>query len=141
MTKRGCLLVVLLAVLVSEAALAQRRPPIHWLSGGDSIVVYPGETFEYEASFFSDIRIASACWWFSPSMDELLETAEKPNRILGEIVTDRIYRIRFRFHIPSTLPPRQYRGSMFIYHFPGDPGLHKLPDILSVNIYVMEPVQ
>ena len=51
---------VLLLILGRATPSVPARPPIHWVSGGGTLVAVQGEMFEFEARFFSDVPISNA---------------------------------------------------------------------------------
>jgi len=140
MPKTKVPILVALPLLFALTAMAQRRPPIHWVSGGETLAVEMGKTLDFEAAFYSDIRIPNADWWLSSSLHPLFGGALEYAGFLGEIEPDRIYRIRVRINIPPTLKSDKYTGNLHVFNRKGGQPFATVPEVLPVTIYVMEPV-
>ena len=118
---------------------AQRRPPIHWVDGGATVVVGPGEIFDFEARFFSDMPISNAHWWVSQGLDPLFVQTGSITP-LGNLEANKIYTIKHRIIVPTNLQTHQYKGVLEIYHHKenGNQSVTVYPEVLNVTIYVMD---
>jgi hypothetical protein len=147
MKKSVCLLfgaLVMLAGPTSSFLTAQNRPPLHWVSGGESIVVKQGEAFDFQAQFYSDVAITDARWVIMGRMESLIYSEHSANRgaiPIGNVEPNRIYSIRVHLQVPQNFAPGLYTGDMRVFtpkYLSGSDGWQFFPEFLRVKFYVMD---
>ena len=128
----------LLLVLGRATPAVPARPPIHWVSGGGTLVAVKGEIFEFEARFFSDVLISNA-HWFAQSLESIVGPTGSAAP-LGNLEADRVYTIERSILVPYDLPTGVYAGALLIYHHreTGNPSGEVIPETLAIKIYVIE---
>ena len=128
----------LLLLLARATPAVPARPPIHWVSGGGTLVAVQGEIFEFEARFFSDVPISNA-HWFAQSLESIVGPTGSAAP-LGNLEADRVYTIQRSVLVPYNLPTGVYGGALLIYHHreTGDPSGDVIPETLAVKIYVID---
>lgn len=138
-TRRVLLVAFLFLYGWAAVLVAQRRPPIHWVSGGETLVVMHGETFDFEAEFFSDIPISNAHWWVSQGLDPLFIQTGSVTPI-GNVEANHVYTIRHRIFVPEGLETRLFQGELQVYHHKesGNQSVQVFPEVLQLKFYVME---
>jgi hypothetical protein len=136
---------VILAIPTGGLLPAQNRPPVHWLNGGQPIAVKQGESFDFQAQFYSDVAIPDA-WWGMPGRIGVVmapnHSAASGRVYFGDVEPNRIYSIRLSVQVPPDLPTGQYPGNLIIFNLAkqanGSAGSSQFPEYLRVVVYVMD---
>ncbi len=123
---------------------AQNRPPVHWVSGGESIVVKQGESYDFQAQFYSDLAVTGAASVMKGKILSLVspEPANGGGVLsqIGDVEPNRIYSIRYHLQVPQNLPLGEYPGILTVVNWKryDTAGTQVFPENLRVKIYVLD---
>jgi hypothetical protein len=136
---------IMLAIPTTGFLPAQNRPPVHWVNGGQPVAVKQGDTFDFQAQFYSDVAIPNA-WWGMPGRIGVVmasnHSADSGRVFIGDVEPNRIYSIRLQVPVPQDLPTGQYPGNLIIFNMAkqagSSAGSSQFPEYLRVMVYVMD---